>query len=94
MKTKSKKNHVLFIYAAFFAALQVLFSLQIALKGSALSTLDAKADEISFKIQQLEGEIVKSTSLTSFSKAADERGFVKTGKYFYLKVEDNFAKLP
>ncbi len=81
---KNFKNLIILIIGILVVA-TVFFAIKASAEGQTLITLEDKAQALVAQNQELNSEIVNSTSLSQIAKAAQAMGMVQPEKYAYMK---------
>ncbi len=63
----------------------VFFAIKASAEGQTLITLEEKAQTLQTENQELNSEIVNSTSLSQIGKEAQAMGMIQPEKYAYMK---------
>ncbi len=94
-KTAFSKKKMTFLWMAIglFIVVSIFFTIQTATSGAELSQLEHHQGQLSKENQELKSEIIRSSSLTDIGDSAEELGFIKPQKVFYISEEVTFAKV-
>ena len=90
---KSKKHYLVWSYLLLVIALQVLMAIQTSSRGAKLSDLENSADTLLTEQQNLKSILVESSSITLLNQNAENFGYAKVDKTYFINVDNEFAAL-
>ncbi|KKQ43303.1 MAG: hypothetical protein US60_C0004G0023 [Microgenomates group bacterium GW2011_GWC1_37_8] len=88
-----RKHIVFWLILIAFISLQVFIAIQVSTKGAGLAVLENNKNELLAEQQKLKGELIGANSITVLAEKAQEFGYKKIDKTFYIKIDENFAAL-
>lgn len=77
-----------------FGLATIFLTIEAATSGAKLANLEQKANLLARDNENLEQQLVTSSSLTDLGKKADELGFAKPQSVLYISNQEAVAKLP
>jgi len=89
-----KSKNIIWLFVAAFVSLQVFYTIQTATVGAQLANLELEEKELLKSNQDLSSNLVRSSSLSELEQTADELGFNKPLKTFYVSTDEFVAQLP
>lgn len=94
MKITRNKNYILLGICGFLAVLSVVVTIGSATSGAQISNFQKKESVLSDQKRELEGELVKTLSVSQLQVKSSEMGFSKPAELVYLSEAAPVAKLP
>jgi len=88
-----KKHIIIWLMLIIFISVQVFIAIQVSTKGAGLAVLENNKNELLAEQQKLKGELIDANSITVLAGKAQELGYKKIDKTFYIKIDENFAAL-
>ena len=77
-----------------FGLATIFLTIESATSGAKLASLEQKVYTLTKENENIEQQVVNSSSLTDLGKKADELGFAKPQSVLYISNQEAVAKLP